>query len=389
MSVSEYRGPGIVLRPGELFLKRGNRRVFEDALVRNLKRAIADRDDVRFHREHGRYFLTGAADEDLLTRVKWVFGAASYSPVVFCERSIEEIGRVAVELATSRAAGASTFRISARRSDKSFDHTSTDIGRVVGAAVGEATGLPVDLERAELNVGVEIGRGWTFLWVDTHPGAGGLPVGTSGRAMLLLSGGIDSPVAGHLLQKRGLELSAVHFHAFPYTGDGSKEKAIDLARLLARRQRVLRLSIVQLARVQELFRDGCPAPYLVLLYRRAMVRIAERLAREVGITALATGESLGQVASQTLANMATVEDAAGMTVLRPLVGFDKAETIALARRIDSYETSIRAHDDCCTLFVPRHPETKGSAERARRFESQVDWEPLVAEAVETAELVDL
>ncbi|MBW2275919.1 MAG: tRNA 4-thiouridine(8) synthase ThiI [Deltaproteobacteria bacterium] len=389
MSLADYRGPGIVLRPGELFLKRGNRRAFEDALVRNTKRAIAEREDVRFWREHGRYFLTGAADEDLLTRVKWVFGVASYSKVVFCERAIDEISRVAVELATTHAVGASTFRISARRSDKSFSHTSIELGQVVGHAVGEAIGLPVDLERADLKVGVEIGRGWTFLWVETVRGAGGLPVGTAGRAMLLLSGGIDSPVAGHMLQKRGLELSAVHFHAFPYTGDGSKEKAIDLARLLAGRQRKLRLSIVQFARVQELFRDGCPATYLVLLYRRAMIRIAERLAHQVGITALATGESLGQVASQTLANMATVEAAAGMTVLRPLVCFDKAETIELARRIGSYETSIRAHDDCCTLFVPRHPETKGSAGRAQRFESQVDWEPLVDEAVDSAEVIDL
>jgi thiamine biosynthesis protein ThiI len=207
--------------------------------------------------------------------------------------------------------------------------------------------------------------------------------------MLLLSGGIDSPVAGHLLQKRGLELDAVHFHAFPYTGDGSKDKAVDLARLLARRQRRLRLHVVQFAKIQELFRDGCPAPYLVLLYRRAMIRIAEQLARRAKIAALATGESLGQVASQTLTNLATVEDAAGLSVLRPLLGFDKAETIEIARLIGSYETSIRAHDDCCTLFVPRHPETKGSAGRARKFEEQVDWQPLVDEAVDAVEVIDL
>lgn len=389
MSELDHVGPGIVLRPGELFLKRGNRRVFEDALVRSVRRAIASREDVQLWREHGRIFLVGAADEDLLTRLRWVFGVSSYSPAVFCARSIEEIRRVAVELATAHAAGKQSFRIAARRSDKSFSHTSTDIGRVVGQAVADATGLPVDLERAELSVGVEIGRGWVFLWVDTRRGAGGLPVGTAGRAMLLLSGGIDSPVAGHLLQKRGLELGAVHFHAFPYTGDGSKHKAVDLARLLAGRQDGLRLHVVQFARLQELLRDGCPPPYLVLLYRRAMIRIAQHLAEREGIAALATGESLGQVASQTLANLATVEDAASLTVLRPLLGFDKAETIELARGIGSYEISIRAHDDCCTLFVPRHPETKGSAERARWAEDQVDWRPLVDEAVETAEAIDL
>jgi thiamine biosynthesis protein ThiI len=389
MSEPTPSGPGIVIRPGELFLKGKNRRMFEDALVRNTKRALRGRDDVRVWREHGRLFVIGAVDEDLLSRLTWVFGISSFSPVVFCEKSIAEITRVALEMAEQRPAGTRTFRIAARRSDKSFSHTSAAIGRDVGQAVVEATGLGVDLERPELSIGVEVGRSWAFVWIDRRPGAGGLPVGTSGSALLLLSGGIDSPVAGHLLQKRGLELAAVYFHAFPYTGDGARDKVADVARVLARRQGRLRLRVAQIARLQELLRDECPAPYLVLLYRRAMIRIAERLAADNGIAALATGESLGQVASQTLLNLTTVEDAASLPILRPLIGFDKAETIDLARRIGTYEISIRPHDDCCTLFVPRHPETGGSAERARMLEDQVQWQPLVDEAVSTAEAIDL
>jgi len=389
MTGDQYTGLGLVLRVGELFLKGRNRHLFEQALERNVRRALAGRDDVRVWAEHGRLFVRGAADRDLLERLEWVFGLSSLSPAVFCEKRIETITAEAVRLARSRAAGAATFAIAARRSDKQFDHTSTDIGRVVGAAVAEATGLGVDLEQHDLAVGVEVGRSWTFLWVERHPGAGGLPVGTAGRVALLLSGGIDSPVAGHLLQKRGLELAAVYFHAFPYTGDGAREKVRELAGLLARRQNGLRLFVVPFAKLQELLRDGAQPSYLVLLYRRAMIRIAEALARRERIKALATGESLGQVASQTLANLTTVEDAATLPILRPLIAYDKAETIELGRRIGSYEISIRPHDDCCTLFVPRHPETKGLPAKARRLEEQLDWRPRLEEALEKTEVIDV
>ncbi len=378
-------GPGAILRWGELFLKGRNRGVFEAALERNVRRALAGREDLSLHREHGRILLAGAADEDLVERLRWVFGLSSYSPGVFCRRSPEDIRRTAVELAEQDAIGAGSFRISAKRADKSFEQTSAEIERAVGADVVAATGLAVDLERPQLEVGIEVGSRWTFVWTGREKGAGGLPVGTSGRALLLLSGGIDSPVAGHLLQKRGLELAAVYFHAFPYTGDGALHKARELARLLARRQRRLVLYAVPFAEMQEALRDGAEASYLVILYRRAMLRIAARLAARERIEALATGESLGQVASQTLANLAAVEEAAASTILRPLVGFDKAETIELARRIGSFDISVRPHDDCCTLFVPRHPETRGNFRRARALEERVEWRSLLDEAVENAE----
>jgi len=379
-------GPGVVLRYGELFLKRDNRRLFEDALERNVRRAVGGRDDVAVRREHGRIFLLGASDRDLLDRLRWVFGVSSISPVVFCERDLDPIRRRAVDLAVERASDARSFRISARRSDKGFAHTSADLGRDLGAAVVEATGLAVDLEEPDLTVGVEVGRDWVFLWTERFAGPGGLPVGTAGRVLLLLSGGIDSPAAGHLLQKRGVELDAVYFRSFPYTGDGALDKVREIARILAARQGDLRLFTVPFARIQEALRDGADPPYLVILYRRAMLGIAERIASERGARALATGESLGQVASQTLANLAAVEAASSAPVLRPLVGFDKAETIDLARRIGTYEISIRPHDDCCTLFVPRHPETRGTADRAALLEAGIDLEPLLEEAVAGAEV---
>ena len=387
--VEEYRGPGVVLRYGELFLKGKNRRSFEQALERNVRRAIAGRPELSVWREHGRLFVLGAADADISERLRFVFGLSSFSPAVFVARELEPIEAAARSLGRENAPGARTFRIAARRSDKSFPHTSADLGRSVGAAVAEETGLAVDLERPDLTVGIEIGRRWAFVWSEQVRGAGGLPVGTSGRALLLLSGGIDSPVAGHLLQKRGLELAAVYYHAFPYTGDAARDKVIDLARVLARRQRALCVYVVPFAAVQEAFRDGADSAYLVLLYRRAMLRIAERIAARERIHALATGESLGQVASQTLANLAAVEAAARRPILRPLIGFDKLETIELARRIGTYEISIRPHEDCCTLFVPRHPETRGSSAHAARHESRVDWQPLVEAAADGAEVVEL
>lgn len=385
-----YRGPGVVLRVGELFLKRGNRRSFEDALERNVRRALRDRPDVQVHRAHGRMFALGAADGDLLSRLRWVFGLASLSPAVFCERSLDALTGAALGLAAAwPARPGATFRVSARRADKSFSPGSQEIGAIVGAAIAGRTGLGVDLEEPSHRVGVEIGPQWAFVWTEERPGGGGLPVGSSGRVALLLSGGIDSPVAGHLLQKRGLELACVYFHAYPYTGDGAREKVVDLARILAARQDGLPLFVVPFAKIQERLRDGADPAYLVILYRRAMVRIAERIAAAERIRALATGESLGQVASQTLANLAAIQSAAALPILRPLIGFDKVETIGLARRIGTYDVSVRAHEDCCTLFVPRHPETKGSSARAERLEEPVALGPLLDEAAAGAERIAL
>lgn len=389
MGDAAYIGSGMALRVGELFLKGGNRRIFERALLRNVQRALAGREDVTVRPAHGRIFVLGNADGEVAARLRNVFGASSLSPVVFTEKSMEALTAAALELAERRPPGARTFRISARRSDKSFPARSNDINRIIGAAVAVRTGLTVDLEEADFDIGIEVGPAWCFAWSERIPGAGGLPVGTGGRALLLLSGGIDSPVAGHLMQKRGVELQAVFFHSFPYTGDAARDKVVRLAARLAERQGSLRLHTVPFAKVQEALRDGAPAASLVVLYRRAMIRIAEAIAAREHLAALVTGESLGQVASQTLANMAAIGDAARLPVLRPLVGFDKAETIALAQRIGTFEISILPHDDCCSLFVPKHPETKASLRRIRTLEARIDAQARLDEALASAAAQDL
>lgn len=390
MKTQLFEGKGVVLRVGELYLKGGNRHIFMNAMVANVKRAFGDRKDINVISGMGRIFLSGANDEDVLDRLRWVFGISSYSPVTFCAKEIGAITECAVAMAKQFEGNENTvFRIAARRSDKSFGHTSAQLGIEVGSAVNVATGYGVDLEQPDLRIGIEVGRDWTFLWTEQCKGGGGLPVGTSGRAALLLSGGIDSPVAGHMLQKRGVSITGVYFHAFPYTSDGAKNKVIELAEVLAKRQKRFKLCVVPFAKVQEALRDAANPGYLVLLYRRAMIRIAERLAEQDGIKALATGENLGQVASQTLENMAAVEEAATMPILRPILALDKIETINIAREIGTYDISIQPFEDCCTLFVPAHPETKGTAKTATKFESRANWQDALEEAIENTEIIML
>lgn len=387
MTQGSFVGSGVVLRFGELFLKGKNRFVFEVALEKNVRAALKGREDVELIRKHGRMFVVGGCDDDLIARLKKVFGAASLSKVRFVEKNIEEITRAAVEMTRQRDPRVKTFRIAARRSDKTFPMISSEIGRHVGSAAALDSGLGVDLTNPDLSIGVEVGAEWTFLWSEDIQGAGGLPVGTSGSGLLLLSGGIDSPVAGHLMQKRGLDLHGIYFHSFPYTGDGAKDKVVRLAKVLAERQKGFHLHAVPFTKVQEIFRDSADAKLLVVLYRRAMMRIASMVAEKHKLKCLITGESLGQVASQTIQNLTAVEDAAGLPVLRPLIGFDKSDIISIARKIETFDISILPHDDCCSLFVPRHPETHASLKYVLRSESRADWRAAVEEAFNNIETI--
>ncbi len=399
----------IVLRYGELTLKGANRGRFVDAVGRSIRRAVAGL-GATVRPMYGRCLVEGVGHSpEALARLRLVFGLSSVSPAwllgkggeqspgagaeqpagaVDADRAIDEWSRTAIRLAGGAVArGARTFAVAAERPDKSFPLRSNEINARLGDAVRLATGMTVDLGRPDWTFRIEVGREAVFAWEGALPGAGGLPVGMGGRAMLLLSGGLDSPVAGHLAQKRGVTLDAVYFDAFPYTGPGAREKVVDLVRILARAQRTIDLHVVPFARVQEVLRDGAPADHLVILYRRAMVRIAERLCLRTGGSALVTGESLGQVASQTIENIRCIDAAATMPVLRPLISFDKSETIALARRLGTYEISIRPHADCCSLFVPKHPVTRGVPERVERIEAGVASSPAVEEAVAGVEVV--
>jgi len=380
-------GRGVVLRAGELFLKGKNRATFEQALVRRVREALRPFAGLEVWTGQGRIYVRGGEPAGLVEALADVFGASSLSPVVFVARDLEAIAATCAAMADeARARGARTFRITAKRADKRFDLSSPQINVAIGGRVQAATGLEVDLGDPDVEIGVEIGTTGDFVYDRVVPAAGGLPVGVSGSAVLLLSGGIDSPVAGHLAQKRGLSLSAVHFHSAPWTSAASKEKARRLAGRLARRQAGLDLHTVPFGRAQDRIREHVEPSYRVILYRRLMLRISEALARRLGAGALVTGDSLGQVASQTLENLACISAATEMLVLRPLVGLDKAEVIEMARRLGTYDVSILPHDDCCSLFVPKHPETRGRPGRAASLEEPLGLGELVADALAEAEV---
>lgn len=397
-----------VCRYGELFLKSGNRRRFERVLVDNMRAALRGLADVRVEPTHGRVLVRvpAPATDEAVVRLSRVFGLVSFSvgrelPIAPLDRDdsrgdsgeadVEALTVAAVEeakLAVERERPRS-FKIEARRADKRFPIRSMEIARRVGARVEAATGLRVDVHAPDLRLGVEVTDRRAFVHAGTHPAPGGLPVGASGRALLLLSGGIDSPVAGWLAAKRGLALDAVYFHSPPYIGEKSRDKVLALARQLARYQAVRSVTVVPFTDTQKHLRDAGPAELAVVLYRRMMMRIADAIADRLEAGALVTGENLGQVASQTIENLTTIEAAARRLVLRPLVTYDKVETTALARRIGTYETSILPFEDCCSLFVPAHPATAARPADAERAEAQLDLQVEVAAAVAGSERIEV
>jgi thiamine biosynthesis protein ThiI len=400
MNSREMNGPamnGLILcRYGEIFLKSGNRRRFERVLHDNVRRALADLPGARIEAPYGRVLVRLPADDadEAAARLARVFGLVSFS--VAREVAADADGASILAAASDEARAAKergqprTFKIEARRADKRFPISSLELARLAGARVAADTGLAVDVHEPDLRIGIEVGQaGTAFVYAGTRGGPGGLPVGTAGRALLLLSGGIDSPVAGWLAAKRGLALDAVYFHSPPYVGEKSKDKVVALARILARWQAVRSVTVVGFTETQKRLRDAGPAPLAVVLYRRMMMRIADAVADRLEADALVTGENLGQVASQTIENMTAIEAAARRVVVRPLVTYDKVETTALARRIGTYETSILPFEDCCSLFVPPHPATAARAEDAARAEAKLDVAAEVAAAVAAAERIDV
>jgi thiamine biosynthesis protein ThiI len=378
----------IVLRYGELFLKGGNRRSFERLLRKEVERAVAEIADIDIDHGQGRLFLRCPRQSlhRASRRLSRVFGLSSLSVGIAVPPEIHRMAAAALQLIDELGRSPASFKVETRRSDKRFPLTSPEVSRAVGAEIASRSGIPVRLVEPDLVVGVEIGPRRTFVFVERIPGAGGLPVGSEGQVLLLLSGGIDSPVAGYLMQKRGCLLRAVYFHAPPHTSERAKDKVLRLAAHLAAFQGRLLVDIVRFTEIQCNIRDSAPRETVVVLYRRMMMRIASQLARRSRCGALATGENLGQVASQTLANLACIEEAASLPVLRPLISYDKQETVALARGIGTFETSIEPHVDCCSLFVPKHPATRLSLERALAAEAGLD-PGLLEQALETVETV--
>ncbi|MFH1132517.1 MAG: tRNA uracil 4-sulfurtransferase ThiI [Pseudomonadota bacterium] len=381
----------IVLRYGELFLKGANRAYFEKILAQNIHQILVGIPDVRLERAQGRMFVACNLGffETALNRLRRVFGISSLSPAIAVPQDINAISEAACELLRKRETPIKSFKVETQRSDKSFPLISPEINCQVGAKIVEEFNLPVDLHNPELIVGVEIGQIQNFVYFEKLQGAGGLPVGSSSRILLLLSGGIDSPVAGHLLQKRGCWLRAVYFHSPPHTNEHAKDKVLQLAETLALAQGKMTVHIVDFSKTQEQIRNHAPPETLVVLYRRMMMRIAASLARKYDCPALATGENLGQVASQTVENMACIQNATDLPVLRPLLTYDKQETIDLAQRISTYPISILPYIDCCSLFVPKHPSTKLTISKAQEAEERLDIDSMTKQATDTVENVDV
>ena len=378
----------IVLRIGEIFLKGRNRSSFFRAFVRNARRLVADLPGVVVEELYMRAVVHHPPElrDKCITRLRRLFGLQSMSPARACEASIEAISATAVEIAKLLPAN-TTFKIATRRANKKFPSRSPIISRDVGEAVINATGLDVDIHKPDHFIHVEIGRQRTFVYGEVVKGPGGLPVGVSGRVSLLLSGGIDSPVAGWFAMRRGCVAHAIYYHSFPYTGDKTKEKVLEIARLLARWQGELVVHVVHFTEVQKALREAGRGELAVLMYRRMMMRAASRIARREGSTALVTGENLGQVASQTLANIRVIEEAATLPILRPLICYDKEEIITKAREIGTFETSILPYEDCCSLFVPKHPVTRGRIRDLVAAESNMDIDAATMELVNNAERI--
>lgn len=383
----------VLVRYGEIALKRGNRKQFELALIRNLQEAVAGLSPVRVERSVGRITLVperrGAA---VAARAAEVFGVKTVSPAWGAPNDPEAIAEVARALLAETLAERAgpwpvPFRVTVRRANKGFPMNSLEFQRYLGERILPGPErVKVQLDDPELTLGVEVRERRSYLFLKRLPGPGGLPVGTLGRALCLLSGGIDSPVAAWMAMKRGCQLGYASFHSAPWVGEGFKKKVADLARALGRWQRRSALFLVPFGALQTRIRDRAPEAYRTVLYRRAMQVIATRLAAEHHYGALVTGECLGQVASQTLENIACIADATPALVLRPLLGFDKEEVIAIARRIGTFDLSNVPEPDCCTLFQPSRPMLRGRIEDCRAAERAAELGELIDRAVGESEL---
>lgn len=383
----------LLLKCGELVLKGLNRSRFESRLLHILRARLAPLGDYRLSISQSTIYVEPQEDApvgEALEVCRRVFGIVSLCRAAACPKEMGAICDTAARYLKDELENVRTFKVEARRADKRFPLTSPQIGAEVGARLlEEHPHLRVRMDGAERVVKVEIREQSAYISGERLPGAGGMPTGTNGRAMLLLSGGIDSPVAGHMMARRGLELGAVHFYSYPYTSEEARDKVIELARILSGWTGKLTVSVVPFTHIQQEIRQKCSEDYFTLVMRRFMMRLAERVARHQGCKALITGESLGQVASQTIESLNATGSVCHMPVFRPLIGMDKEEIVVRARQIGTFETSILPYEDCCTVFTPRHPQTKPRLENVEQQEESLDIEGLVDEAFAGIERITL
>ena len=375
----------ILIRYGELSTKGRNKKMFTQKLASNIKKALVDFPQVKVIPDYDFMYLDlhEAPEEAVIEKVKPIFGIQSISPVYIVEKDMEVAKKVVLDLLSQEDLEGKTFKIMTRRSDHTFEMDTNQINLFLGDAVLEAfPEIKVQLKQPDITVRIDVRREHLMVSLKTIQGAGGLPVGTSGRVMLMLSGGIDSPVAGYLAMKRGMEIQCVHFASPPYTSPQALEKTKLLAAKIARFGGSIQFLTVPFSRIQEEIKKSVPEAYLMTIMRRFMLRITDQLRENARALSIANGESVGQVASQTLDSMMAINDVTNTPIIRPVATMDKLDIIKVAEEIDTFELSIQPFEDCCTVFAPPSPKTKPKLEKARQYEARLDVEGLIKEAVE-------
>ncbi|KKM09856.1 thiamine biosynthesis protein ThiI [Clostridiales bacterium PH28_bin88] len=380
----------VLVRYGEIGLKGKNRAAFEDRLVGRIRGALGGLPPREITRTSGRVLVELKGDDSqVLDRLQRVFGIVSISPAVAVPLDLDAIQQAGLKVMEDTLPG-TTFKVETRRPNKRFPHPSPEVNREVGGyLLAHLTGITVDVHRPQRVLWIEIREREAYVYSRVVRGPGGLPVGVTGRGVLLISGGIDSPVAGWMAMKRGLEVIGLHFHSFPFTSERSKEKVIDLCRVLARYSGRIILHVAPFTRIQKEIKKNCHEELYVTVMRRMMFRIASRVAEKEKAPALVTGESLGQVASQTLYSMVAINEVVNLPVLRPLVALDKTEIIEMARQVDTFDISIRPYEDCCTLFLPPNPAIRPRLEKVHRTEQALDVDGLVEECLANLETMEI
>lgn len=380
----------LLCKYGEIVLKGANKRYFEDVLCKELRQRSKRYGRFEVTRSQSTIYvkpLDELADMDgMYESAMRTFGIAAIGRAAVCQKELEDIKRIAREYVPRFLDGKRTFKVEGKRSDKTFPYNSMQLAEIIGGEILDATQgrISVDVHHPDITVRVEIREQAAYVHAGQMSAAGGLPVGTSGHGMLLLSGGIDSPVAGYMMAKRGVRVEAVHFESFPYTSEMARDKVIRLARTVATYAGDIYVHVVSLTKIQEELVKHCDEDYFTLLLRRYMMCIASRLCADHGSKCLITGESLGQVASQTMEAIAVTDDAATVPVFRPCIGMDKEEIISVSRKIGTFDISIEPYEDCCTVFTPKHPRTKPVLEKVLAEERKLDFEALVSEAIDGA-----
>ncbi len=375
----------ILIRYGELSTKGRNKKMFTQKLASNIKKALVDFPQVKVIPDYDFMYLDlhEAPEEAVIEKVKPIFGIQSISPVYIIEKDMEVAKKVVLDLLSQEDLEGKTFKIMTKRSDHTFEMDTNQINLFLGDAVLEAfPDIKVQLKQPDITVRIDVRRDHLMVSLKTIQGAGGLPVGTSGRVMLMLSGGIDSPVAGYLAMKRGMEIQCVHFASPPYTSPQALEKTKLLAAKIARFGGSIQFLTVPFSRIQEEIKKSVPEAYLMTIMRRFMLRITDELRKNAKALAIANGESVGQVASQTLDSMVAINDVTNTPIIRPVATMDKLDIIKVAEEIDTFELSIQPFEDCCTVFAPPSPKTKPKLEKARQYEARLDVEGLIRESVE-------